>query len=171
MQHKKAYRKLSRQRSHYRALMRNMAFSLFQHERIQTTETKAKEMRRFVEKIITLGKKGGLHNRRRALALMGNKIVHDSKTGEKTDVIGKVFTELAERYKNRSGGYTRIYKLARERAGDAAPMALIELVDAPESALFKDKGNEEAAEAAPKKKSKKKDEETAEASEDKAASA
>lgn len=157
MRHAKKIRKLSRQRSHYRALMRNMAFSLFQHERIQTTLPKAKESRRFIERIITLGKKGSLHDRRNAMALMGNKIIHNAD-GTKTDVVGKVFGELANRYKNRTGGYTRIYRLARERSGDAAPMAILELVDAPESKLFKDKTEAEETEATgkkPKKKTKK----------------
>lgn len=155
MRHAKTYRKLSRQRHHYRALMRNMAFSLFQHERMKTTMPKAKEARRFVEKIITLGKKGSLHDRRRAMALMGNKIMHLGN-GEKVDVVGKVFTELAERYKKRAGGYTRIIRLPRERAGDAASMVLFELVDAPESKLFKTTDSEETQAAAPKKSTKKK---------------
>lgn len=146
MRHAKPYRKLSRQRSHYRALMRNMAFSLFQHERMETTLIKAKEMRRFVDKIITLGKRGDLHSRRLAMALMGNKML--GSRVDKTDVVGKVFTELAQRYKSRPGGYTRIIRLARHRAGDAAPMAIIELVDAPEAKLKKAPAAEkEAAEA------------------------
>lgn len=130
MRHAKPYRKLGRQRSHYRAMMRNMAFSLFQHERIETTLPKAKEVRRFVEKIISLGKRGDLHARRRAMALMGNKVVHESSG--RSDVIGKVFSELSERYKTRPGGYTRIIRLATARPGDAASMAILELVDAPE---------------------------------------
>lgn len=155
MRHAKPYRKLSRQRHHYRAMMRNMAFSLFEHERIQTTLIKAKESRRLIEKLITLGKRGGLHNRRRAMALLGNKVIHNKQTGERVDIVGKLFDELAERYKNRSGGYTRIYRLARERAGDAAPMAILELVDAPESKLFKTEGDSES-EGTKKKASKKK---------------
>lgn len=127
MRHAKPYRKLSRQRSHYTALMRNLALALFEKERIRTTLTKAKEMRGFVEGIIELGKTGGLHNRRRAFALMGNKTV--TASGERRDPLAKVFGEFATRYANRKGGYTRIYKLGN-RPGDAAPMALIELVDA-----------------------------------------
>lgn len=128
MRHAKPYRKLSRQRSHYRALMRNLAFSLFEHERITTTLSKAKEARSFVDKIIGLGKDGSLHSRRRAMALMGNKIIHLS-SGKKVDIVGKVFDDIAKRVKNRKGGYTRILKLARERAGDKAPMVIFELVD------------------------------------------
>jgi len=145
--------------------MRNLAFSLFEHERITTTHIKAKEARRFIEKIITLGKRGSLHDRRRAMALMGNKIAVNKTDGTKTDVVAKVFDELAKRYKNRSGGYTRIYRLARERAGDAAPMAILELVDAPESALFKSSSDSETAEAKPSKKKK----ETAEATDESSA--
>jgi len=153
MRHSKTYRKLSRQRHHYRALMRNMALSLFEHERIKTTMPKAKEARRFVEKIVTLGKRGRLHDRRRAMALMGNKMVHRADN-KKEDLVGKVFGELAERYKDRAGGYTRIIRLARERAGDAATMVLFELVDAPESKLFKT--SSEDMEGTPKKKKSKK---------------
>lgn len=142
MRHAQNVRKLGRQRHHYRALMRNMAFSLFEHERITTTVPKAKELRRFAEKMITLGKRGGLANRRLAMSLMGNKIIHRKEDGSREDIVGKLFTDFAERYKNRSGGYTRIYRLARERSGDAAPMAIIELVDAPESKLFKEKQKE-----------------------------
>ncbi len=126
MRHAKPYRKLSRQRSHYRALMRNMALSLFMHERIRTTVTKAKEVRRFIDKIIGLGKSGTAHDRRRAFALMGNKL--DNSTGRRVDVLEKVFGDLAKRYSSRRGGYTRIIK-AGVRPGDASPMAWLELVD------------------------------------------
>src|SRR3954464_5746596 len=96
--HAKPYRKLSRQRSHYRALMRNLALALFQHERIETTVHKAKEVRRFVDKLITLGKKGGMHNRRRAFSLFGN-IITKGAEGKRVDIIGeKVFGEFAKRY-------------------------------------------------------------------------
>lgn len=131
MRHNKGFRKLGRQRSHYRALMRNLTFALLEQERIETTLAKAKEVRGFAEKIITLGKRGSLHDRRRAMALMGNKIVH-KKSGKKEDVVGKAFGDLAERYKNRTGGYTRIMKLGYARPGDAAPMVILELVDRPE---------------------------------------
>ena len=127
MRHQKPYRKLSRQRSHYRALMRNMAFSLFQEERIRTTLVKAKEVRGFVDEILTLAKAGTLHDRRRAMALMGNK--SGTADGKKVDVIGHVFKELAPRMAKRAGGYTRIIRLGC-RPGDAAPMAYLEFADA-----------------------------------------
>ena len=145
MRHARPYRKLSRQRSHYRAMMRNLALALFEHERITTTWAKAKEARSFVDQIITLAKEGGLHARRRAMALMGNKVIHLSKT-EKFDIVGKVFDDIAPRVKNRKGGYTRIIRLARERAGDAAPMVIFELVDRVEKK--KTKKTAESTEAA-----------------------
>lgn len=131
MRHAKPYRKLSRQRSHYRALMRNLAFSLFQFERVRTTLAKAKEARRFVEQIITLAKSGTLADRRRAFALMGNKVGTQSglKTTLPKDILDKVFKELGPRYASRAGGYTRIIRLGA-RPGDSAPMAYLELVDA-----------------------------------------
>lgn len=127
MRHQKPYRKLSRQRSHYRALMRNLAMALFQRERIRTTLIKAKESRSFIEGIITLAKDGSLHAKRRAFSLMGNKTTIES--GKRVNVLDKVFGEFGKRYKGRSGGYTRIIRLT-PRPGDAAPMAYLELVDA-----------------------------------------
>lgn len=141
MRHAKSYRKLSRQRSHYRALLRNLALALFHEERIKTTMPKAKELRRFAEKLISLGKRGDLHARRRAMALMGNKVIHKGK--EREDVVGKLFSELAERYKNRHGGYTRILRLPGSRVGDGAPLVFMELVDAPEERLKKPKKTDE----------------------------
>lgn len=166
MRHGKAYRKLNMQRSHYRATMRNLAFSLLDSERIKTTVTRAKEVRGFVEKIITLGKKGGLHNRRRALALLGNKIVHLKNS--KNDVVGKVFGDLSERFKDREGGYTRILRLGQVRAGDAAEMVLFELVDFDEQ-----RAKKEAAEKSSEKSkdSKKASAETATAEKDSAVKA
>jgi large subunit ribosomal protein L17 len=125
-------------------MMRNLALALFEHERITTTWAKAKEARSFVDQIITLAKEGGLHARRRAMALMGNKVIHLSKT-EKVDIVGKVFDEIAARVKNRKGGYTRIIRLARERAGDAAPMVIFELVDRVEKKSKKSSDSVEAA--------------------------
>ncbi len=102
-------------------MFRNMVTSLLEHEQIQTTDANAKELRRWAEKMITLGKRGDLHARRNAL-----KVVRDKA------VTAKLFDELADRYRDRPGGYTRIIKLGN-RAGDAAPVSLIELVDRPES--------------------------------------
>jgi len=116
--------------------MRNLAFSLFEHERITTTWAKAKEARAFVDHIIGLGKQGTLHARRRAMALMGNKIIHLAG-GKRVDIVGKVFDDLAQRFKTRAGGYTRILNLAKIRAGDAAPMVIFELVDRIEKAAKK----------------------------------
>jgi large subunit ribosomal protein L17 len=102
-------------------MLRNMVTSLLDHERIQTTDAKAKELRGVAERMITLGKRGGLHARRQALAVIRDR-----------DVAAKVFGELAERYRERPGGYTRVIKAGR-RAGDAAPLSIIELVDSPDA--------------------------------------
>lgn len=114
--HRIAGRKLSRYRDQRIALLRGLVADLIRHERITTTLPKAKETRVVAEKLITHGKKGTLHNRRLALAEVPNK-----------DVVEKVFDQLAPRYAQRPGGYTRIIKLG-PRQGDAAPMAVIELV-------------------------------------------
>jgi len=118
MKHRKAGLKLSRTTSHRTALFRNMVTSLLKYERIQTTNTKAKELRRWVDNIITLAKRGDLHARRQALSLVREK-----------DVVNKLFAEAAERFGSRAGGYTRIVKLGR-RPGDAAPVSMIELIAA-----------------------------------------
>jgi len=111
-----AYAKLSREKSHRDAMLRNIVTSFLREERIQTTEPKAKELRRAAEKMITLGKKGDLHARRQAMAFITDE-----------DVVKKLFEEIAPKYKERNGGYTRIIKVGPRR-GDAAPMVLIELV-------------------------------------------
>ena len=115
MRHKVAGRKLSRSSSHRRALLRNLVTDLLDHEKITTTEAKAKEVRSLAERMITLGKEGGLHSRRQALSF-----VFDEK------VVNKLFAELAPRYSERHGGYTRITKIA-PRLGDGAPMVRLEL--------------------------------------------
>jgi len=117
MNHRKTGRKLSRTSAHRKALLRNMVTSLLEHEQIRTTDAKAKELRGVAERMITLGKRGTLHARRQAL-----------KTIRSKGVTSKVFDELAERYRERPGGYTRVIKLGH-RAGDAAPISIIELVD------------------------------------------
>jgi large subunit ribosomal protein L17 len=117
MRHGIAGRKLSVTSSHRIAMFRNMATSLLKHEQITTTLPKAKELRPYVERIITLGKRGGLHARRQALAQ-----IRDEK------IVAKLFGEIADRYKSRQGGYCRVLK-AGVRYGDAATMAVIELVD------------------------------------------
>ena len=128
MRHLKSKRKLNRTSSHRKALLANMAVALIKHEQIKTTLPKAKELAPFVEKLITLGKKGDLNARRKLYS-----IVPEKTWG------AKVFDILAERYKERSGGYTRIMK-AGFRYGDSAPMAVIELVDRDPEALGQDSG-------------------------------
>ena len=120
MRHRHGLRKLNRTSSHRLAMLRNMTVSLLQHEAIQTTLPKAKELRRVVEPIITLGKKPSLANRRLAFDRLRDR-----------EVVVKVFDELGPRYKARNGGYLRILKSGL-RQGDNAPMALVELVDRPE---------------------------------------
>jgi large subunit ribosomal protein L17 len=136
MRHGIAGRKLHRTSSHRIAMFRNMATSLLKHEQITTTLPKAKELRPYVERIITLGKRGGLHARRQAYAQLMDEAVVD-----------KLFTTIAERYSARAGGYTRVLR-AGMRYGDAATMAIIELVDRDPTAKGKDSGPrpEEAAE-------------------------
>jgi large subunit ribosomal protein L17 len=117
MRHKKGQRKLQRTTSHRLAMLSNMVTSLLQHERIETTIPKAKEARPIAERMITLGKRGGLANVRLAARTVRNKAV-----------LSKIFGELATRFKERPGGYTRIVR-TRYRRGDAAQMAILELVD------------------------------------------
>jgi large subunit ribosomal protein L17 len=118
-----AYQKLGRDSSARKALFRDLVTDLFIHERIQTTEAKAKEVRSIAEKMITLAKRGDLHARRQAAAF-----VRREQATEENDVIQKLFGELAKRYADRNGGYTRILKLGPRR-GDSAPMVYLELVD------------------------------------------
>lgn len=117
MRHRKAGNRLSRVTAHRKALIRNMVTSLLEHERIVTTTPKAKEVRRVADKMITLAKRGDLHARRQALALIQDK-----------KVVAKLFTELKDEYMERNGGYTRIIRTGN-RIGDAAPMAILELVN------------------------------------------
>ena len=128
MRHRIAGRKLHRTSSHRLAMFRNMATSLLKHEQITTTLPKAKELRPYVERIITLGKRGGLHARRQAYAQ-----IMDEK------VVDKLFTTIADRYRTRQGGYCRVLK-AGIRYGDAAEMAVIELVDRDPAAKGLDSG-------------------------------
>lgn len=128
MRHAKAGRKLNRTQSHRKAMLGNMAVALIKHEQIVTTLPKAKELRPFIEKLITLGKRGDLHARRQAY----------SKLPEQ-EWAAKLFEKLAPRYADRAGGYTRVMK-AGYRFGDNAPMAVIEFVDRDEAALGQDSG-------------------------------
>ena len=128
MRHKMGGRKLQRTSSHRLALLRNMSASLIKHEQIKTTVPKARELRPYIEKLITLAKRGGLSNRRLAHA----RLLDDAQ-------LVQLFDVLAERYADRAGGYTRIIK-AGIRASDAAPVAIIELVDRDISAKGQDSG-------------------------------
>ena len=128
MRHRVGGRKLQRTSSHRAALFRNMAAALIKHEQITTTVAKAKELRPYVEKLVTLAKKGGLSNRRLAHA----RLLDDAQ-------LAKLFDVLADRYKDRAGGYCRVIK-AGIRASDAAPIAIIEFVDRDVSAKGQDSG-------------------------------
>lgn len=133
MRHRKSGRRLNRSVSHRKAMFANMAAALIKHEQIHTTLPKAKELRPIVERLITLGKRGGLHARRQAAAQLPRPRQELIKDGEDIDVVAKLFDTLAERYAERSGGYIRIIR-ANFRYGDNAPMAFIELVDRDEDA-------------------------------------
>ncbi|GMU62783.1 MAG: 50S ribosomal protein L17 [Myxococcales bacterium] len=132
MRHKVGSRKLQRTTSHRLAMLRNMVTSLLEHEKITTTVPKAKEARKMAEKVITLGKKGGVHNVRQA-----QRVVKDR------EVLHKVFGELKDRYAKRPGGYTRLMR-AGFRRGDAAEIAILELVDRPEADAEGEKAEKKA---------------------------
>ncbi|MEO9600318.1 50S ribosomal protein L17 [Parasphingorhabdus sp.] len=132
MRHRMKGRRMQRTGAHRQALLKNLSAALIKHEQIMTTLPKAKELRPYVEKLITLGKRGGLSNRRLAHARLMDE------TQEK-----KLFEVLADRYSDRSGGYTRIVR-AGFRSSDAAPMAVIELVDRDESAKGQDSGPDQS---------------------------
>ncbi len=135
MRHRVAGRRLSRTKEHRLAMRRNMVASLIQHETISTTIEKAKEVKPFAEKLITLAKKGTLQNRRRAIALLGNRNMVDIEEGEevgKGTVIGKLFSELGPRYLDRPGGYTRIVRLSLRRLGDNGQLVLLQFIGADE---------------------------------------
>jgi large subunit ribosomal protein L17 len=128
MRHGNQGRKLNRTSSHRKAMFANMAASLIKHEQIVTTLPKAKELKPVADKLVTLGKKGGLHRRRQAFAQLRDDAA-----------VAKLFDALADRYKERPGGYVRVLK-AGFRYGDSAPMAVIEFVDRDESAKGQDSG-------------------------------
>ena len=128
MKHNIKNKKLNKTTSHRKAMFKNMSNALIKHEQITTTLAKAKELRKFIEKIITLGKKGDLLSRRKSISILQDK-----------NMSKKVFDVLADRYKTRQGGYTRIIKLGN-RFGDNAPTAVIEFVDRDENAKGLDSG-------------------------------
>lgn len=125
MRHLKHGRKLNRDQGHRKALFRNMAIALLRHESIETTDAKAKELRGYTEKLISLGKKGDLNSRRIAA-----KKIHDA------EILKKLFDDVAKRNAERNGGYTRVVK-SRFRKGDCAPLSVIELVEKAEKAVMK----------------------------------
>ncbi|MBW8015961.1 MAG: 50S ribosomal protein L17 [Planctomycetes bacterium] len=131
MRHRVAGRHLNRTSSHRLAMRRNIVSSLFEHETISTTMPKAKEVRGFAEKLITLAKKGDLASRRRAIALLNNRAIYKEENGNNVQVgtvIGKLFSEIGPRYLDRPGGYTRIIRLPKRRLGDNGQLVLLQLV-------------------------------------------
>ncbi len=131
MRHRIAGRQLGRTSEHRLAMRRNLVASLIQHETISTTPEKAKEVKPFAEKLITLAKKGTLAARRQAIALLGNRDIIDYEDGKpikKGTIVGKLFSELGPRYLDRPGGYTRIIRLSLRRLGDNGRLVLLQLV-------------------------------------------
>ena len=131
MRHRVAGRQLSRTSSHRIALRRNLAVALFEHETISTTTRKAKEVKGFAEKLITLARKGTLAARRQAISQLGDRDIIKEEQGQqvrKGTIIGKLFSELGPRYLDRKGGYTRIIHLAKRRLGDNGELVLLQLV-------------------------------------------
>jgi len=131
MRHKVAGRKLNRTSQHRVALRRNMVQSLIEHETISTTMAKAKEVKSFAEKMITLAKKGTLASRRRAIQMLGDRDIveyEDNEPVKKGTVIGKLFSEIGPRYLDREGGYTRIIRLSLRRLGDNGQLVLLQLL-------------------------------------------
>ena len=152
---------MNRDSEHRLAMRRNMVASLFEHETISTTIEKAKEVKPFAEKLITLAKKGTLSARRRAIALLGNRVIYsyeDDKAVKQGTIIGKLFSELGPRYLDRPGGYTRIIRLSLKRLGDNGQLVLLQLVG-------KDEGSKKEPKAAARKGFRRKVEETAETEE------
>ena len=155
MRHRNAHRKLGRDTSHRTALLRNQAEALLRHERIETTDPKAKELRPYVERLITIAKRGVKANDPKGVSLSARRLVMRDVLNE--TVVTKLFDELAPRFMDRAGGYSRILKLGHRR-GDAAEMALIELLGSefdPKKAEAEKKAAEEAAAAGDQPKSKK----------------
>ncbi len=128
MRHKKAFRKLNRTPAHRRALFRNLATSLIVHDQIETTLPKAKELKRVADKLITLGKNDSLHNRRQAMKFLMAENRKAEGNAKKWTAVHKLFEELAPRFSERNGGYTRVVR-TRKRDGDKAQMAIIQFVE------------------------------------------
>jgi large subunit ribosomal protein L17 len=161
MRHRVAGRRLSRTSEHRLAMRRNLVASLFEHETISTTVEKAKEVKAFAEKLITLAKKGTLSARRRAIAQLGNRDIieyEDGKAVSKGTIIGKLFSEIGPRYLDRPGGYTRIIRLSLKRLGDNGQLVLLQLIG-PEDVSKKE------AKAGAKKRSRRRAKKTVEVEE------
>jgi len=161
MRHRVAGRNLSRTSGHRKALRRNLVSSLIEHETISTTIEKAKEVKAFAEKLITLARQGTLSARRRAIALLGNRDIinyEDNKAVKKGTIIGKLFSELGPRYLDRPGGYTRIIRLALRRLGDNGQLVLLQLIGPDEKPKKETKG-------AAKKRARKREKKAARAEE------
>lgn len=142
MRHRVAGRRLSRTKEHRLAMRRNLVASLIQHETISTTMEKAKEVKPFAEKLITLAKKGTLSARRQAIALLGNRDIieyEEGRTIKKGTIVGKLFSELGPRYLDRHGGYTRIIRLSLRKLGDNGQLVLLQLIGADEGTKKKTK--------------------------------
>jgi large subunit ribosomal protein L17 len=162
MRHRVAGRKLSRTSQHRLAMRRNLVASLIQHETISTTIEKAKEVKAFAEKLITLARKGTLSARRRAITLLGDRDIidyEDGKAVKKGTLIGKLFSEIGPRYIDRPGGYTRIIRLSLRRLGDNGQVVLLQLVGPEETSKKETK-------AASKKRSRKRAKKTVEVEEE-----
>ena len=142
MRHQKAGKKLNRTGSHRNAMFRNMVTSLFEHGRIRTTDAKAKELRGWADRMITLAKRGDVHARRQALSVMRDKTV-----------VHKLFEEVQDRFGDKAGGYTNVIKIGRRR-GDAAPISLVELVAVKKAKGPKKKKSKTAKSAVDKVKDK-----------------
>ena len=161
MRHRVAGRRLSRTSQHRLAMRRNLVASLFEHETVSTTVEKAKEVKAFAEKLITLAKKGTLPARRRAIAMLGDRDIVDYEDGtevRKGTVIGKLFSEIGPRYLDRPGGYTRIIRLSLRRLGDNSKLVLLQLIG-PDEAVKKE------PKAASKQRSRKRAKKTVEVEE------
>ncbi len=147
MRHRIAGRRLGRTSEHRIAMRRNMVSSLFEHGTISTTLQKAKEVKPFAEKLITLAKKGDLAARRRAIAMLNDRNIYEQQDQQEVrvgTVIGRLFSEIGPRYIERPGGYTRIIKLAKRRIGDNGELCLLQLVEQQEQAAEPEDAEEKA---------------------------
>ncbi len=172
MRHQVAGKHLGRTSAHRKALKRNLAASLFEHGRIVTTLPKAKFVRPFAEKLITLAKKGDLHARRRAIALLQDRNICRDENGvgvKETTVINRLFSEIAPKFADRNGGYTRIIRMPIRRIGDNGQQAMLQLIDGPVKPKQKSAKGKGAAETKPNTEPEQPAEEVVEQAEESAA--